>query len=381
MAIERIEIDLLKLPYVHFFETSFGRSYDRTFSLIRVYEGGVCGWGECVAEEAPLYSGETTETAWHIMKDFLVPLVLSKGLVEPEDYAREAAVFRGNRMAKAGIELALWDLKAKRAGLPLHRLYGGVRTEIDAGVSCGIEDSIPELVESVGRYLDEGYKRIKIKIKPGWDAAACAAVREAFPDIMLQVDANGAYALKDLATLKALDAYDLLMLEQPFPPGDLWDHAKLQREMTTPVCLDESVESFDTARAGLEMGSCRVINIKVGRVGGVVEMRRIHDLCEARDVPVWCGGMLESGIGRAHNLHIATLPDFKYPNDLSASRRYYAEDLIDPSIELSGPGTIRVPDGPGIGVNPVESRIAKARLRRDVYKPGTCTVSVRVPVD
>jgi O-succinylbenzoate synthase len=356
MAIERIEIDLLKLPYVHFFETSFGRSYGRTFSLIKVYEGGVCGWGECVAEEAPLYSGETTETAWHVMKEFLVPLVFRKGLVEPEDYAREAAVFRGNRMAKAGIELALWDLKAKKGGLPLHKLYGGVRTEIEAGVS------------RIGQYLDQGYKRIKIKIKPGWDAAACAAVRGKFPDIMLQADANGAYSLKDMETLKALDAFGLLMIEQPFAPYDLWDHAKLQREMKTPLCLDESILSFDTARAALEMGSCRIVNIKVGRVGGVVETRKIHDYCESRGVPVWCGGMLECGIGRAHNLHIATLPDFKYPNDLSASRRYYKEDVIEPFIELSGPGTIRVPDGPGIGVNPVEARIALASLRREIFK-------------
>jgi O-succinylbenzoate synthase len=367
MAIERIEIDLVKLPFVHFFETSFGRSYDRTFSLVRAYEGGVCGWGECVAEEEPLYCGETTVTAWHVMTTFLVPLVLRKGLVEPEDFAREAAVYRGNRMAKAGIELALWDLKAKKAGLPLHRLYGGVREEIEAGVSCGIEDSIPDLVDGVARYLDQGYKRIKIKIKPGWDVAACAAVRERFPDIMLQADANGAFTLEDMETLKALDAFDLLMLEQPFGSEDLWDHAKLQREITTPVCLDESVVSYDTARAALEMGSCRIINIKVGRVGGVVETRRIHDLCESRGVPVWCGGMLESGIGRAHNLHIATLPDFRYPNDLSASRRYYEEDLIDPLIELSGPGTIRVPDGPGIGVNPVEARLTKASLRRVAF--------------
>ncbi len=368
MAIERIELDLLRLPYVHFFETSFGRSYDRTFSLVKVCEGGICGWGECVAEESPLYSGETTETAWHVMKAFLVPLIFRKGIVEPEDFAREAAVFRGNPMAKAGIELALWDLKAKKAGLPLHRLYGGVRTEIEAGVSCGIEDSLPDLVARIGEYLDQGYKRIKIKIKPGWDVAACAAVREAFPDIMLQADANGAYGLKDKETLKALDAFDMLMIEQPFPPYDLWDHAQLQRELKTPLCLDESALGADSVRAALEMGSGRVVNIKVGRVGGVVETRRVHDLCQSRGVPVWCGGMLESGIGRAHNLHIAAMPDFKYPNDLSASRRYYKEDVIEPFIELSGPGTIRVPDGPGIGVNPVESRIALASVRREVFK-------------
>jgi O-succinylbenzoate synthase len=368
MAIERIEIDLLRLPYVHFFETSFGRSHDRTFSLVKVFEGGVCGWGECVAEEAPLYSGETTETAWHVMKEFLVPLIFRKGVVEPEDFAREAAVFRGNRMAKAGLELALWDLKAKKAGIPLHALYGGVREEIAAGVSCGIEDSLPDLVARVGDYLGQGYRRIKIKIKPGWDVAACAAVREKYPDVMLQVDANGAYRPKDAETLKALDAFGLLMIEQPYAPYDLWEHAKLQRELKTPLCLDESILSFETARAALEMGSCRVINIKVGRVGGVVETSRIHDHCDSLGVPLWCGGMLECGIGRAHNLHIATMPDFKLPNDLSASRRYYKEDVIDPFIELSGPGIIRVPGGSGIGVNPVESRIALASLRREIFK-------------
>ncbi|MBP1770557.1 MAG: o-succinylbenzoate synthase [Candidatus Aminicenantes bacterium] len=354
MAIERIEIDLVKLPYVHFFETSFGRAYDRTFSLIKVCEDGICGWGECVAEEAPLYSGETAETAWYVMKQFLVPLVFRKGIVEPEDFAREASVFRGNRMAKAGIELALWDLKAKKAGVPLRELYGGVRTEIEAGVSCGIEDSLPDLVARIGDYLGQ--------------VAACAAVREKYPDIMLQADANGAYGPKDTETLKALDAFDMLMVEQPFAPYDLWEHAKLQRVMKTPLCLDESVLSADTTRAALEMGSCKVVNIKVGRVGGIVEARRIHDLCEAAGVPVWCGGMLECGIGRAHNLHLAALPNFRYPNDLSASSRYYREDLIDPAIELSGPGTIRVPDGPGIGVNPVESRIALASLRREIFK-------------
>ncbi len=367
--IERIELDLLKLPYVHFFETSFGRAYDRTFSLVRAYEGGICGWGECVAEEAPLYSGETTETAWHVMKDFLVPMIFEQKIVEPEDFHGKAGIFRGNRMAKAGLELALWDLKAKKAGLPLREIYKGPREEIEAGVSCGIEDSLSELVDRVREYLDQGYRRIKIKIKPGWDMEACAAVRTRHPDIMLQTDANGAYSLADRETLKALDAFDLLLVEQPFPPYDLWDHSRLQKEMRTPLCLDESILSLDTARAALEMGSCRIVNIKVGRVGGIVEARKIHDICESRGVPVWCGGMLESGIGRAHNLHLASLPNFKLPHDLSASRRYYREDIIDPFIELSGPGRIRVPDGPGIGVHPVEARIERAALRREVFKP------------
>ncbi len=367
MAIERIELDMLRLPYVHFFETSFGRAFDRTFIIVRAFEGGVCGYGECCAEERPLYGSETTETAWHILKDFLIPLTFNKGVVEPEDFAREAGIYRGNRMAKAGLELALWDLKAKKLGQPLHKLYGGVREEVAAGVSCGIEDSLPELVERIGAYMAQGYRRIKIKIKPGWDVAACEAVRSAYPDVMLQADANGAYTPGHVETIKAIDPLGLLMIEQLFPPYDLWEHSKVQRELVTPLCLDESILSLDTTRAAIEMGSCRIVNIKVGRVGGPVEMRKIHDYCEAQGVPVWCGGMLESGIGRAHNLHIATLPDFKFPNDLSASRRYYKEDIIDPFIELSGPGTIRVPDGPGIGVNPVEDRIRKASIRRQVF--------------
>lgn len=373
MPIERIEMDLLRLPYVHFFETSFGRSYDRTFIIIKVYEGTLCGYGECVAEEAPLYSGETTETAWHILKDFLIPLVFKERIIEPEDYARQAKLFRGNPMAKASLELALWDLKAKREGRPLFKLYGGVRKSVEAGVSCGIEDSIPELVNRVGAYLSEGYKRIKIKIKPGWDVKACEALRKKYPDILLQADANGAYSLKDRETLKSLDAFNLLMIEQPFPPYDLWDHARLQKEIKTPICLDESILSLDSTRAACEMGSCRIVNIKVGRVGGVVEARRIHDYCHSNGVPVWCGGMLESGIGRAHNLHLASLPNFLYPHDLSASRRYYREDIIEPFIELSGPGKIDLPEGPGIGVNPVEERIRRASIRSEVFK-GTSTI-------
>ena len=368
MTIERIEMALLKLPYVHFFETSFSRDYDRTFIIARVYEDGVCGYGEIVAEEAPLYSGETTEGAWHVLKTFLIPMIFAGKITEPEEYAVQAKRFRGNQMARGGLELALWDLKAKKAGLPLAKLYGGVHDEIEAGVSCGIEDSFADLVARVDAFIGQGYRRIKLKIKHGWDVDACAAVREKFPDVLLQVDANGAYSLADKEQLKKLDPFNLLLIEQPFAPYDLWDHAKLQREMKTPLCLDESIISFDTARAALEMGSCRIINIKVGRVGGAVEMRKIHDYCEARDVPVWCGGMLESGIGRAHNLHIASLPNFKLPHDLSESRRYYKEDLIDPFIEFHAPGRIRVPTGPGIGVNPVEERIRRATLKSEVFK-------------
>jgi O-succinylbenzoate synthase len=369
VKIDRVELSLLRLPYVHFFETSFGRAYDRTFTLIRIDAGGIVGWGEGVAEELPLYSSETTETSWHILRDFLIPLLFERKISDPAAFHEAASVYRGNRMAKAGLELALWDLKAKAAGVPLSQLYGGTRTEVEAGVSCGIEDSLPDLVHQIGTYLDQGYRRIKVKIKPGWDVTACAAVRERYPDIMLQVDANGAYTIKDADSIRALDDFRLLLIEQPFAPYDLWDHAKLQKTMKTPLCLDESILSRETARAALEMGSCRIVNIKVGRVGGMVEAAAIHDLCREAGVPVWCGGMLESGIGRAHNLHIASLPNFLLPHDLSASRRYYQEDIIDPFIELSGPGMIQVPAGPGIGVNPVEARIAKATVRREEFRP------------
>jgi O-succinylbenzoate synthase len=272
-------------------------------------------------------------------------------------------------MAKAGLELALWDLQAKKAGVPLAKLYGGTRADIEVGVSLGIENSIPELLERIMQFIGEGYRRIKLKIKPGWDVEVVKEVRKHFPDILLQTDANGAYSLKDKAGLKMLDAFSLVLLEQPFPPYDLWDHSRLQKEMKTPLCLDESIISEDTARQALEMKSCRIINIKVGRVGGLVEARKIHDLCRREGIPVWCGGMLESGIGRAHNLHLASLPNFKLPSDLSASKRYYKEDLIDPPIELQRDGTIKVPKGLGIGVNPVEERIKRATLREESFTP------------
>jgi len=271
-------------------------------------------------------------------------------------------------MAKAGLELALWDLKAKKEDVSLWRLYRGIKEEIPSGVSVGIQDSISELLERIQVFLQEGYQRIKIKIRPSWDVQVLGEIRKRFPRIKLQADANGAYTLKDRKTLKKLDEFNLLMLEQPFPPYDLWDHSQLQKEMTTPLCLDESILSADTARKAFEMGSCRVVNIKVGRVGGIVEAVKIHDFCQEKNIPVWCGGMLESGIGRAHNLHLATLPNFKLPNDLSASKRYYAEDLIEPPVELTKKGTIKVPDLPGIGVSPQEDRIRKATIRHEVFR-------------
>lgn len=368
MKIDRVELSLLYLPYVHPFETSFAREEGRTFIIVRVFGDGLCGYGEVVASQAPLYSYETTITAWHILEDFLIPLLFKEKITDPEEFYRAALKFRGHPMAKAGLELALWDLKGKALGVPLYQLYQGTQKEITPGVSCGIEDSLGELLRQVEGYVREGYKRVKIKIKPGWDVEPCRLLRKNFPDLPLQVDANGAYRIEDKERLKALDEFCLLMLEQPFPPYDLWDHSRLASEMATPICLDESILNYDSVRHAYEMGACRIVNIKVGRVGGIIEARRIHDYSQIHDMPVWCGGMLESGIGRAHNLHLASLPNFLYPPDLSASKRYYVEDIIDPPIELTAQGTILVPEGPGIGVNPVEERIRKATQRHAVYR-------------
>jgi O-succinylbenzoate synthase len=367
MKIDRLELALLELQYLHFFETSFGRSTGRTFIIVTAFADGLRSYGEVVAEAAPLYSSETTTTAWHILKDHLVPLVLKERLSDPRLFAAAAGRFRGHPMAKAGLELALWDLEAKAAGVPLSKLYGGTREAIEAGVSCGIEDSLNDLVDGVAAFLEAGYRRIKIKIKPGWDVEACAALRRRFPGLVLQVDANGAYTIDDMDHLKKLDDFGLLMIEQPFAPYDLWDHSRLQRELRTPICLDESILSLTTARQADEMKSGRIINIKVGRVGGTVEAARIHDYCRAHGLPVWCGGMLESGIGRAHNLHLASLPNFTLPNDISASNRYWKQDIVEPEIVLEKGSLIKVPTGPGIGVAPVEDRVRRATLRREVF--------------
>ena len=368
MKIDRIELSLLELPYVHYFETSFGREHRRTFILVRVYAEGLCGYGEVVADRSPFYSYETTSTAWLILKEYLVPAVLDLSSADPYGFYDYVKKYRGHPMAKAGMELALWDLLAKKKDLPLWRLYKGIRTEIPSGVSIGIQDTVEELLDRIEAFLQEGYLRVKIKIKKDWDVEICQAIRKKFPKILLQADANGAYSLKDRETLKRLDEFDLLMLEQPFPAYDLWDHSHLQKHIRTAICLDESAVSEETVRKALEMGSCRIINIKVGRVGGIIESKKIHDFCEKKDIPVWCGGMLESGIGRAHNLHLATLPNFKFPNDLSASKRYFSLDLIEPQIDITEHGTIRVPEGPGIGVFPQEKRIKRATLQHESFK-------------
>jgi len=363
VKIEKIELFLCRLPLVQFFETSFGRSYDRTFVLVRVQGEGQEGWGESVAEANPYYSSETTETVWHIVEGFIAPLVVGKTFDHPRDVYRALRRIRGHNMAKAGVEMAIWDLYARIQGKPLSAILGGTRDRIASGVSIGIQDSLDQLMEKIDRELAAGYQRIKIKIKPGWDIDAVERVRAKFGNIPLQVDANAAYSLDDAALLARLDPYNLLLIEQPLDYDDVMDHAVLQARISTPVCLDESIHTVRIARDAIDAKACKIINIKPGRVGGHQASIELHDLCAAHDIPVWHGGMLESGIGRAHNIHLASLPNFRLPGDIAASKRYYQPDLIEPAIDIAADGTIAVPDAPGIGVNIVRERIDKATLR------------------
>jgi O-succinylbenzoate synthase len=346
VRIDRLELRLCRLPLVAFFETSFARVHERQFLVVRLEGDGHEGWGEGVAEATPYYSSETTETAWHIITGFIAPRVIGRAFAHPREIAGALAAIRGHQMAKAAVEMAAWDLYARREGISLSRALGGTRARIASGVSIGIQDSLDDLVARVARELAAGYQRIKIKIKPGWDVDAVARVRAEFGDIPLMVDANAAYTVDDAAHLAALDGHRLMMIEQPLEYDDVMDHAALQRAIATPICLDESIHSVRVARDAIAAGACRIINIKPGRVGGHHESVRLHDLCAAHEIPVWHGGMLETGIGRAHNIHLASLPNFSLPGDIAASRRYYN------------------PDGPGIGVTPVLARLDLATERR-----------------
>ena len=354
----------MRLPLVRFFETSFGRVYHRTFLVTRLDGEGTTAWGECVADDNPFYSAETTETAWHVISQFLAPLVLGVHFDHPREVYPALRRVRGHQMAKAAVEMPAWDLYARQQGVALRHVLGGARTEIAAGVSIGIQDSLEQLCDRVGVELADGYRRIKIKVKPGWDIEAVALLRERFGSIPLMVDANAAYTLDDARHLAGLDRFDLMMIEQPLDYDDIADHAVLQRQIGTAICLDESIHTVRAARDAIDAGACRIINIKPGRVGGHAESIRLHDLCAARGVPVWHGGMLESGIGRAHNLHLSTLPNFSLPGDVAASRRYYQPDLIEPGSEVGSDGMIRVPDGLGSGVHVDEARLDAATLRR-----------------
>lgn len=366
MRIERLEILHLRLPLVHFFETSFGRVHDHEVLILRAESGGLVGYGEVPASAAPRYSYETVQTAWHVIRDFLAPKLRHLEFAGPGPVSDLFAFVRGHNMAKAGVEMAAVDLFCKLQGKPLHQVLGATRTEIPTGVSLGIEDSVDDLLRRVEEAVGKGYQRIKLKIKPKWDVEIVAAVRARFPKVPLMADANSAYTLNDVLHLKRLDEFDLMMIEQPLAYDDYVDHAVLQREIRTPVCLDESIRSYDDARRAFELGACRIINIKQARVGGPYSAKMIHNLAKAKGAPVWCGGLLETGIGRAHNIALAALPGFTLPGDVSASERYYAEDVVDPPVTVTPRGTLMVPQGPGIGYTVDERRLAKYCVRREL---------------
>jgi O-succinylbenzoate synthase len=350
MKIEQLTLYHLRMPLVAPFETSFGRETDRECILIEVRSEGLTGFGECVASREPGYNYETTGTAWHILKDFITPLILGQEIKTAQDFQKHVEGIRGHQLAKAGVEMAWWDLQGQREGKSLRELLGGSRDKVEVGVSVGIQPSVDALVKTVEKYLADGYRRIKIKIKPGRDVKETAIVRQRFPDIKLQVDANSAYTLETAESLKPLDEMSLLLIEQPLFEDDFWDHRKLQAGFKTPLCLDESIVSPRHARYALEMEACRIINIKPARLGGLSQALAVHDLCLGRNVPVWCGGMLETGVGRASNLALASLPGFVLPGDISASDRYYVQDITHERFALNADSTIDVPRAPGLGV-------------------------------
>ena len=364
MKISSLTLHHISMPLVSPFETSFGRETVRECILLTLQANGLTGYGECVASRDPGYSYETTGTAWHIFKDFIAPLVLGKDIRDAEDFQKRVEGIRGHHLAKAAVEMALWDLLGKRDGKSLKEMFGGTREKVEVGVSIGIQESASALVSTVASYLEKGYRRVKIKIKPGREVEETSAVRRAYPDLRLQVDANSAYTLESASALKPLDDLDLLLIEQPLFEDDIWDHRKLQAEFKTPICLDESIVSPRHARYALEMEACKIINIKPARVGGLSQAVAIHDFCVERSVPVWCGGMLETGVGRASNLALASLAGFVLPGDISASDRYYQRDITNERFVLNDDSTINVPDGPGLGVTLDEAALAQFTLSK-----------------
>ena len=369
LTIKKIELIEINLPLVHFFETSFGRTYERKMILVRVEDSdGAEGWGEVTCGESPGYSDEWTDSAWVTAEKILAPMVVGKSFEKAADIWDAMKWARGHRMAKSGIETACWDLEAKKLGVPLWRHLGGVNQTIECGVSIGIQDSVGQLIEKIRVEVEAGYKRIKIKISPTWDYDIIKAVRKEFGEILLMGDANSAYTLADIDKLKSLDEFDLMMLEQPLGYDDIVDHAKLQAVIDTPICLDEPIKSPDDARKAIELKSGKIINLKNGRVGGHSQSKLVEKICRENGLPVWCGGMLESGIGRAHNIAISTLAGYTMPGDVSASRRYWHEDIIEPAVEVSAEGTIAATEAPGIGFEIMKDRIEKVTTR-------TCQIS------
>ena len=368
LRIDAVTLHHVRMPLRTPFETSFGRETDRDGLLIRLDAAGLSAWGECVADRRPGYCYETVGTAWLMLEELMIPAVLGRSI--PDRAALQAALpaFRGHPLARAGLEMAFWDLWGRAVGQPLAALLGGERAAVPVGVSVGIQRDAAALCETVAGYVAQGYRRVKLKIKPGRDRGEVRAVRAAFPDLPLQVDANSAYRLEDSAALQALDAFGLLLIEQPLAEDDLVDHAQLQRLLRTPLCLDESILSVRHARQALDLDACRIVNIKAGRVGGLGEAVAIHDLCRGRGAPVWCGGMLETGIGRASNLALASLPGFTLPGDISATERYYEHDVAEPAFALNPDSTIDVPRAPGLGVTVLPQAVGRVCLRRQRFR-------------
>ncbi|MFC1553881.1 o-succinylbenzoate synthase [candidate division KSB1 bacterium] len=358
MKIEKIELRLVEIPLKHYFETSFGRSTSEKHIIVKLFSEGLAGYGESAVMEDPSYCYETVKTAWHIQKDFLLPAIHNKNIDTVEDFIKSISSVRGNHFAKSGVEAAFWHLLSQKAEEPLFKLWEGTRDRIQSGVSIGIQENINELLSKIDGFLREGYKRIKIKIKPGWDVQVLKEIRNEFDTIPLMVDANAAYSISDINILQEIDKYELMMIEQPLHFMDLTDHAELQSKIKTPICLDESISGLRTAMTAIKMKSCKIINIKPGRVGGYYFAKKIHDLCQENDIPVWCGGMLEFGIGRAFNIALCSLPNFIYPGDVSSSSRYFQEDIVTPHIEFEN-GELSIPQKSGFGYKPDDKMIEK----------------------
>ena len=367
MLIDSVELYHIKMELVSPFTTSMGTEYDEEHIIVKVNSEGISGYGESVAEGTPFYSYETVTTAWHILKDFLIPEILQKDLKNVNEAILLWEKVRGHRMAKAGIEAALWDLFAKSQNQSLSKILGGNKNKIDVGVSIGIQSDPSILIKKVQGYLEEGYKRIKIKIAPNEDLQYIKALRIEFPNLLLQVDANSAYKIEHLSLFKEMDKFNLLLIEQPLSYDDIYEHSKLQSELNTPICLDESIHSLADTKAAIELSSCKIINIKPGRVGGFTESKLIHDYCMNKNIPVWHGGMLESGIGRAGNVALASLPNFTLPGDISASKRYYKEDIVEPEFFVNKDGTMDVPSKPGIGVEVNQKMLEKVTVKKEKF--------------
>ncbi len=370
MKIDTLTFRELHMPLVHPFETSFGRTTVRRIMLVTVEGEGLAGWGECVAGEEPFYSEETIETAWHIITQYLAPEVLGRSFHSAAECVPLFARIREHRMAKAAIENALWDAEAQQKQLPLWKLLGGARQDIACGVSIGIQETVEHLLDKIAIELAAGYQRIKVKVKPGWDVNVLERIRARWPKILLSCDANSAYTIEDTEHLKIFDQFRLLMIEQPLWHDEIYLHARLQKQLKTAVCLDEAIRNARDAEAAAELGACRIVNIKVGRIGGFSEAVRVHDVCRAHQIPVWCGGMLESGVGRVHNIALSTLPNFTLPGDVSASRRYWKEDIIEPEVEVTSKGTIAVSNEPGRGYRLREDLIQKLTVKKEMLRAG-----------